>query len=472
MDRRGINNSGIIGEFANDTFALNYIRAQHLDTNLDGTGNPWDGMTYYNATFNLPKEYMNGAWRFLEERGVNKYYVGKHGANTNDGLSDNNAFLTFTFAIAAAVAAGPGAANRFLIVCLDGGIYTENLTLPSYVSVFAPDAVLVGNHIVNDDSGINAKTFRATAGNAVSKTAGAGNAQIVAGNFELTGAAIGLLCTSGNMCFDICAVTVENGAGIGSLSTDELHGFVDVIHITGNGIGAGIIGVGTMTIDVNNIYDDGAGIGLYASGGANLKANVRKIDCNVAYNVLAASGLKMFVNELTGTETIAATATVCVVKACESKLSQTFRPEFDWLMFNGAVNDTLNGGKITTTKLPKTATDPGVQFKVDNRFYITGKDMFIQVLCGHSTIFQNLDIDLNYVRTGVGLNLNTQPGAAPLNETPATPGVAYNGFVITFTVPGADVVQGGGIEFQLSRDTSGADTGDLHIWEIRAYQTP
>lgn len=74
--------------------------------------------------------------------GVQVYYVGKHGLDTNTGLNLGKAFLTFGAAIAAATAQTPSSINQFAIVCLDAGRYTESVTVPAWVHLFAPEATL------------------------------------------------------------------------------------------------------------------------------------------------------------------------------------------------------------------------------------------------------------------------------------------------------------------------------------------
>ena len=148
----------------------------------------------------------------------------------------------------------------------------------------------------------------------------------------------------------------------------------------------------------------------------------------------------------------------------------TLHRTFHWLLFNGAVAGTLAGGRITTSRLPVASAFPGIQFKVDEQYFTSGTDVIVMMICGHSTGLQTLDMDLDYTQTGVGLNLNTQPGEVQLNVTPITPAVPYDHFLVTFFIPGATVVAGRGLEIQISRDTGGADTGDLHVWEVPVYQ--
>jgi len=80
----------------------------------------------------------------LEVEEENIYYVGKHGADTNDGLRIEDAFLTFGAAITAATGETPSLSNQFAIVCLDGGSYTEDITCVNYVHIYAPNANITG----------------------------------------------------------------------------------------------------------------------------------------------------------------------------------------------------------------------------------------------------------------------------------------------------------------------------------------
>lgn len=145
-------------------------------------------------------------------------------------------------------------------------------------------------------------------------------------------------------------------------------------------------------------------------------------------------------------------------------------PIFSWLLFNGALADTLNGGKITTTRLPVGSTDPGHQFKVDLKGIDPAVDLIIQIIYSHSTINETLDLDLNYVAVNQGENFNTKVAGAALNATPTTPGTAYERHSYIFVIPNADLEEDGSLECQHSRDTAGVDLGDTHIWEVRAYQ--
>lgn len=51
-----------LGEYADTAAAVIQLKADHWDTNNDGTGDPQDGMWYTNTTDNLPLMYLNGSW--------------------------------------------------------------------------------------------------------------------------------------------------------------------------------------------------------------------------------------------------------------------------------------------------------------------------------------------------------------------------------------------------------------------------
>ena len=80
----------------------------------------------------------------------NVFYVGKHGDDANNGLSIDQAVLTFGQAETLAAAQSPGDSNRFAIVCLDSGIYTEDISCNGYVNIDAPNATLDGTITLAD----------------------------------------------------------------------------------------------------------------------------------------------------------------------------------------------------------------------------------------------------------------------------------------------------------------------------------
>jgi len=97
---------------------------------------------------------------------ANVFYVGKHGKSENDGRTIDSAFPTFTEALAAAAAEvpPPSWANSYSIECVDGGLYTESFTIPSYVYVEAEAATIVGLVTMHGAASLRVNHIEGTAG--------------------------------------------------------------------------------------------------------------------------------------------------------------------------------------------------------------------------------------------------------------------------------------------------------------------
>lgn len=100
-----------IGEFADDAELLTYIRARKWDHDGSGTGNPQEGMTYWNTTEKAWRRYSNSAWR-TEQALIDTRYVTD--AITDVGVVDN---------CAAFVTASSGLKTFNLPVAFNGGRY-------------------------------------------------------------------------------------------------------------------------------------------------------------------------------------------------------------------------------------------------------------------------------------------------------------------------------------------------------------
>jgi len=217
-----------------------------------------------------------------------KLYVSKDGNDLADGKSPDRAFLTF----GAAITAGGAPATEtdaVVLVCLDNGTYTENLTIPSYVHVFAPNATLIGNHVLADDSSLNAQTVSASSGNVVSKTAGIGNASLNINTVTATADAYGIVSTSGELRGVTRTLNVQNGYGFGGTSTGILTFKVDNILITGTGYAVGLSAAGELSLSIGTIEDTSGTQGTAFSilaGEADIRINHCSADkfCNLTAN--------------------------------------------------------------------------------------------------------------------------------------------------------------------------------------------
>jgi hypothetical protein len=77
--------------------------------------------------------------------GVQVFWLGKHGNDANSGKTWNDAVLTIGQAHILTAAETPATDNRFAIVCLDAGIYDEDVTCQSYVDLYMPHATVTGS---------------------------------------------------------------------------------------------------------------------------------------------------------------------------------------------------------------------------------------------------------------------------------------------------------------------------------------
>jgi len=241
-------------------------------------------------------------------------YFGKHGNDGNDGFTIEKAKLTIGAAITAASALTPGAANRIAVVGFDDGIYTENITLPQYVDLNAPNITITGSIVANDDTCINIGFLNVATGViGVSKTTGTGYCNASIKTIVCTGTGVGALATAGFINIIWKQIFVENGIGFGDLSTavSHMHLTGGDIYITGSGVGVGRINAGSIVGRVDHIVDIDAGVGTaIAIISGTVDINVSLIDTDTAYNIAGASSiLRLFCNEIIGTRTVTGGAT-------------------------------------------------------------------------------------------------------------------------------------------------------------------
>ena len=274
----GLKSSSLLS-FPDDTSAYNFALSQ---------GWIEQGMWYYNTTTKGFRYYNGSTWQSAaswDEQNI--LYVGKHGVDTNNGLSIPESYLTINAAITEAIAQGVGPANPYIVRIMDAGIYTEDLILPSHLIIIGEAATIIGNHFVNDDSGISVLGFIDNSGICISKNAGIGTAIITANHMSLTTNGIGFFCDSGDLEVNISTVNIVNGFGVGSLSSEELSLKITNIHITGTGVGIACGGTGRIEIISNHLYCNGNGTAFLILAGTTgyISALVNDIDTNVNWNI-------------------------------------------------------------------------------------------------------------------------------------------------------------------------------------------
>lgn len=299
-------------------------------TDTDITGIAQGDILYRNAT-EWVRLAAGTAGQFLQTQGAaanpqwatpwsgaQVYYVGKHGNDSNSGTSNQNAFLTFGAALTAASGQTPSTSNRFVVVCDDAGVYTENIDIPAWVSVYAPSAKVVGNVELNDNVYAQFDWIEASSSATVSKVFGGTDVSYIVANkvYGLgTGSSIVNLATNGVLMVTVKQVFAET-IGIGDLTNNgHTHIEIEDLYLTANdAIGIERNSSGSTVGRISHILDVGALTGTTAidvnSGEVNI--NVGEIDCVGAYNVALGGTLRMFVNKITGTQTGAGTINVSI----------------------------------------------------------------------------------------------------------------------------------------------------------------
>lgn len=237
--------------------------------------------------------------------GIQNYFVGKHGSDSNNGKSFRTAFLTFNKAITAATSDSPSSSNRISILCTDGGSYTEDLSIPSWIEINASGAHLNGTVIIQDNAGVSFGYQTVSDDIAILKFIGTGYSWATIRNQHLSGTAVGLLNTSdGTLFFRSDRIDVDDGYGVGGSSSEKGDTQIDIgsVVIRGTGVGISRYGAGITSGQVNKIVDLSGGTALNTQNGGGLDLQVGVIDCNTAYEVDAGTTLRLFVTNLTGTE--------------------------------------------------------------------------------------------------------------------------------------------------------------------------
>jgi hypothetical protein len=250
---------------------------------------------------------------------VTTLYVGKHGDDSHPGTHISEALLTWGAALTIAAGLAPSSTNRVVIRCHDGGIYAESLSVPSWVSVFAPRVRIEGNITVSDDVDVVVHQVAPTSGVAVLKS-GSRASRFRANTIDVTAAAsmVGVINSVGStLICDVKTILVgDSGFAVGDLSTAGGHTHVECedIYLNGaNGTGVARLGSGTTEVQCSHILESGAGVGTGTavnvfSGTVDLV--VTRLDTTTAYIVGAAGTLNMLVASLTGTATVTGTANV------------------------------------------------------------------------------------------------------------------------------------------------------------------
>ena len=189
----------------------------------------------------------------------------------------------------------------------------ETFTVPNYVTIEAPGAIVQGAGPViqlGSECAVRIKELRVSSGIGVLKPLGsAGTARFEADQVTCTGNAIGgvnlSLGAGAVLMVEVKTTIVEDGYAYGDITTDvgHMHLQCEDIYIAGAGLGVVRTGAGTTEGYVAHILEIGAGVGFGTAiqvAAGDIDLFVHRISANTAVNVAAAGTLRLFYSSLTG----------------------------------------------------------------------------------------------------------------------------------------------------------------------------
>ena len=267
----------IVGDGSSPVVSL--VAATDGQIPIGNTGNP---PTVAAITAGVGVTVTNGPGTItIDAAGVNQvniFYVGKHGNDANDGLAIEKAFLTFGAAISAA-------SSGDVLWCFDEGVYVENLTGASGISIYAQNAELTGAHTIAQNSTWSFGVFNvADLTTGVTFNSAGNHAHINARHMYIAGIGIGCLNMNGDLFVAIDNIELANGYFVGDTTSDKTH--VDFREIIFTGVGIAFAGDtgGEFHIIGNSIENDGVagnGTAFSSTGASTPVMNIGLANINV-----------------------------------------------------------------------------------------------------------------------------------------------------------------------------------------------
>lgn len=325
-------------------------------------------------------------------------YVGKHGSDLNDGSSMARAKLTIGAAVTAAQAGTPAADNRYVIYAEDAGIYEEDIELTSWINLWMPSAKLTGQGVaaqailLHDETGIQLHEVEAPDGqNVIVKSSTSDGWSFVdVDEINVGAGALGVInlgLAGGVLVVHSQEVYVGSGSiGIGDASDNVGHTHVTIedIYMQGaNATAMARIGTGDLVGRVCHIREEGAGVGtgtgLNVLGG-EMDLSVQELVADVAYTVAGTAGLRIEVQEISGTQTEAAGSFVEVNGSGQSLTATT--PFTSPAPTSGKERvvevDTVTIGAPSTVNLPATPSLHGTVVVKDSTGGAAANNLTVQ----------------------------------------------------------------------------------------------
>jgi hypothetical protein len=298
------------------------------------------------------------------------YYVGMHGDDADAGFHINEAKLTFGAAITAAAAETPDTNNQIVIVCFDACEYNEDLSIPEWIHVAAPNAKLTGTITLANNSSAKFREQTISSGTAVTKSATNGFASVEIDIMTLTSMADGVSNTGmgSTLKFANKKLEVEDGTAISS-TNGSISAVLCDIEITGTGTAVNIATGATINLRASQIT--GSGTALAVSG--TLNGHINKISATTAYNITAAGTNNLFIGEISGTETTAGTSNRLAAGVLTSKGDLLTRTATEYIR-HGVGTDTYLLQSDSSTGTGLTWFDPAALMIPTQATYTLVKD--------------------------------------------------------------------------------------------------
>lgn len=380
------------------------------------------------------------------------FYVGKHGNDLNSGKNIEQAFLTFGAALTAASGETPTAINRFAIVCLDDGIYTEDITTVSFVDIFAPSAKLVGNITAVDN--VNCK-FRAQdvadAQIGVFKSAGTLTFRYEADEINVAGSGIAIVCISGIIMAKWKTMIITDGFGIGDLTSASAHMHINGgdIYISGTGTAIARAFSGSTVGHVEHILNMGVGTGTAINNfDGEMDLSIDLIDVTSGINISLGT-LNLFVGSLTASGNaynVSGGTLNLTYNTLSGTRTQTGGTVKTWTPHvSGTSGQLLQSAGVGNEPAYTTATYPSTTAQGDllssttaNAIVALAKDTNATRYLANTGVNNNAAWDQVELTNGVSGILPIANGGTNTNTFANTNGVAYfDGTSLTNTAEGA-----------------------------------
>jgi Phage tail repeat like len=248
-------------------------------------------------------------------------YVSKVGNDADNGLSIAKPKLTIGAALTVASTLLTGGASEVTVLVMDGGAYTENITVPTNVNLDARGATLIGTISAESDTHIWFNEQYPSANNQIcyDKSGGSGHGFYDVDRLDLRGTdgtltgCQGIANTSnGSVAFIRVGVlwVCQNGIGIGDNTSGfgHIHFWAADLYLAGNtayGINASTANSNIVGY-IDHILETGSPTGTIGiritNGAATVKTTITEIIADEVYNI-SAGELYLVSAKVTGTRT-------------------------------------------------------------------------------------------------------------------------------------------------------------------------